>query len=67
MTAGQDEAIAVVPQGVLRIVFEMVSPELISHRGQGHRSAGVTAVGGLHSIHTQSSDGIDCQIAKGAR
>jgi len=67
MSTGQDKAISVVPTRIVWIVFEIVSPDLISHRSQSHRGTRVPAIGGLNPIHAQGSDGVDGQISQGAR
>ena len=67
MAAGQDESIAVVPIGIFGVVFEVMSPELVGHWSKRHRCSWVSAVGGLHSIHAESSDGVDSKVADRAR
>lgn len=59
MSAGQDEAVAVVPIGIAWIVLKIVRPYLIGHRCKSHWSSWVSAIGGLDSIHAQGSDGVD--------
>lgn len=66
MSAGQHEAVAVMPVGIGRIVLKIVGPYLIGHWCKSHRRSGVATVGGLYAIHAQGSDGVDGQIAQGA-
>ena len=59
MPAGQDKAIAVMPVGIARIVFEIVGPNLIGHWRECHRCSWVATICGLYAIHAQGSDGVD--------
>ena len=47
MAAGEDEAVAVGPAGLGRVVAEHLVPQHVGRRGQGHRRAGMSAVGRL--------------------
>jgi hypothetical protein len=67
MAAGEDESISVVPIGIFWVVFEVMCPELVGHWSKRHRGSRVSAVGGLHSIHAKSSDGVDSKVADRAR
>ena len=59
VAAGEDEAIAVGPLGIFRIEPEDVLPEGVSDGGEGHRRAGMAAIGFLDRVHRQGADGID--------
>lgn len=67
MATGQDESISVVPIGIFGVVFEVMCPELVGHWSERHRGSRVPAVGGLHSIHAERSDGVDSKVSDGAR
>ena len=51
VTAGEHEAIAPGPLGIGRIVPQMSGPQQIGEGRQGHGSARVPAVRGLHCVH----------------
>lgn len=59
MPAGQHEAVAVMPVGIARIVFEIVGPNLIGHWRKRHWCSRVAAICGLYAIHAQGSDGVN--------
>ena len=67
MAAGENKSVSVVPIRILRIVLEVVCPELVGHRSKRHRGAGVSAVGGLNPIHAEGTDGVDSKITDRAR
>ena len=62
VSAGEDEPVAVWPAGLGRIVAEHLVPEHVGRRGQGHRRAGMPAVGRLHGVHREGADRVDCQL-----
>ncbi len=64
MPARKDEAVAVRPARVGRVVAQMARPDGIGHRGGAHRQAGVAGVGLLHAIGGEKPDGVDGQILK---
>jgi hypothetical protein len=59
VTGGKNEAVAVKPVGMGRIVFEEACPEDICHGRGAQRQSGVSAVGLLHRVDGQETDGID--------
>ena len=59
VAAGEDEAIAVRPERRGRVVAQVLRPQLIGDRRQGHRRAGMAAVGRLDGVHRQRADGVD--------
>ena len=56
MAVGQDEAVAVRPPGVVRIVLQVVIPQHLGNVGHAHRHAGMTGIGTLHGIHAQCTN-----------
>ena len=59
MAAGQHVPIAVRPERLRRVVAQMLRPQLVGHRRQGHRRAGMAAVGRLDGVHRQRADRVD--------
>ena len=47
---------------MLGIVAEDLVPERVGHRGQGHRRAGMAAVGRLHGVHREGANRIDGEL-----
>src|SRR5438093_580118 len=64
---GEDEAIAVRPPGVGRVVGQEAGPEDVRHRRRPHRQAGMPGVGPLDRVSRQKPDGIDRQRIEGGR
>ena len=62
MAAGEDEAIAVRPERRGRIVAQVLRPQLIGDRREGHRRAGMAAVGRLDGVHRQRADRVDGRL-----
>ena len=58
----QHEAIAVGPDGVVRVEAEMPLPEGVGHRGHGHGGPRVAGVGLLDGVHGQRPDGVDAEL-----
>ena len=59
VAAGEDEAVAVGPVGVLRIVAEKFRPEDVGRRGQGHRRARVAGLSAFDRVHGQHAERVD--------
>lgn len=51
MPGRENEAVAIGPLRVGRVVLQMTGPKVLAHSGCTQRQAGVTAVGLLHHIH----------------
>ena len=62
MPSGQHEAIAVGPVRRLGIVVHHLVVEDVGHRRQGHRRAGMSALGRLDGVHGEGPDGVDRQL-----
>ena len=60
--AGEDEAVAVGPAGLGRIVAEHLVPEHVGDGGQGHGRAGVAALGRFDGVHRKGADRVDRQL-----
>ena len=58
----QDEAVAIGPVRVGRIVAQMPRPEDVGHGGRPQRHAGMTGLGLLHGLDGQDSDRVDRQL-----
>ena len=58
VAVGQHEAVTVGPLGVARVVLELIVPEHLGDVGHAHGGAGVAAVGFLHGIHAEGTDGV---------
>ncbi|MNZ56762.1 hypothetical protein D3C78_747150 [compost metagenome] len=67
VAVGQHEAVAVGPLGVVRVVLQVIPPEHFGDIGHSHGGAGVAAVGFLHRIHAQGTDGIGTLTTAGHR
>ena len=59
MTARKDEAVAVRPLRILRVVVHVVRPEFIRHRRRAERQPRVAGIGLLDGIRRQHADGVD--------
>ncbi len=57
----QDEAVAIRPHGVLRVVAQVAVEEDVPERRQRHRRARVSGIGLLHRVHGQDTDCVDRQ------
>ena len=62
VAGGQHEAVAVAPDGVIRVEAQELLPHGVDDRRQRHRGSGVPGVGGLHRIHTQRADRVDGEL-----
>jgi hypothetical protein len=56
VSGGEDEAVPVLPAGVLRVVAHELREDGVRQRGQRHRGAGVAVAGLLHGVHRQRPD-----------
>ena len=65
VAGGEDEAVAIEPVRILRIVLQELRPERESHGGRAHRHAGVAGVGVLHRVRRKNADGVDAQVVEG--
>ena len=61
MADREHEAIAVWPDGIVRIEPQMPLPQRVGDRRQGHGRAGVARVGLLDRVHRQRADGVDTE------
>src|SRR5262249_35419517 len=59
---GQDEAVAIGPDRILRIEAQDAVPQRVDQRSQRHGRTRMARVGLLDRIYRQSTDGIDCQL-----
>jgi hypothetical protein len=59
VTAGEDEAVAARPAGIVGIVPQPLVVEQVGDGGQGHGGARMPALGRLHRIHRQGPNGIN--------
>ena len=59
MAGGEDEAVAVEPLIVLRVVFEVLGPEDVGHGGRAHRQPGMPGIRLLNGIDRQHLDRVD--------
>ena len=55
----QNEAIAVHPLWILRIVLHLLGKEKVSDGCLAHRSTRMSAVSLVHGVHSQKADGVD--------
>ena len=67
MAVGQHEAVAVGELGVARVVLEVVTPQHFGDIRHAHRGTGVAAVGFLHGIHAEGTNGIGTLTTAGHR
>ena len=54
----QNEAVAVPPARIGRVVFQEVAPQHLGNVGHAHRGARVPGIGLLDRIHRQDTDDI---------
>ena len=66
MPVGQDEAVAVGPVGLGRVVAHDPGEQDVGQRCQGHGRAGMAGVGGPRGVHGQSPDDVDPELLEGA-
>ena len=64
MPAGQDEAVAVRPVRMGRVVPPQLGEKRPAKRRKCHRRAGVTRISRLHRIHAQASNRLDCELVE---
>jgi hypothetical protein len=62
VAVGQDKAVAIGPDRIVRIIAQGAVPDGIDERGQGHRGAGVAGLGCLHRIDGKRADCIDGEL-----
>ena len=60
--AGEDEAVAVGPLRVARVVAHDARPEHVGQRGQRHGGARVPGVGRFGRVHGEAADDVDAQL-----
>ena len=58
VAVGQHEAVAVDPGRIGRVVAQVLHPERLGDLGHAHGRARVSAIGLLHGIDREDSDGI---------
>ena len=61
MAVRENKAIAIGPNGVLRIEAQKLLPQAVGDRSQGHWRARMSRVGRLDCVHRQCADGVDAQ------
>ena len=61
----ENEAVAVDPAGVARIVPQVPGPEDVSDRCEGHGRAGWPELALLDRVHREDLDGVDCKLFDG--
>ena len=64
VAVGNDEAVAVDPARLCRVVAQVMAPQRFGNVGHAHRHAGMAGVGGLHGIHREDADGIRAELAQ---
>ncbi len=62
VAGGEDEAVAVGPDGVLGIEAEELRPERVGGGSEAHDGAGVSGVGFLDGVHPEGADGVDAEF-----
>ena len=62
MTAGQDKPVAIGPSRIGRVETQVILPQRVHHRRQGHGGSRVAGIGLLNRIHGKCPDGIDAQL-----
>ena len=65
MSVGQDEAVAVRPFGVHRIVAQIVVPQNLGNVGHTHGRSRMSGIRFLHGVHAQCADGVRKFSARG--
>jgi len=58
----QDEAIAIGPVRIPRVVAEEACPQHVRHRRRSHRQPRVTGVRALHGVHSEEADRVDAEV-----
>jgi len=61
MARRQNEAIAVEPARILRVVPQMTRPQHVRQRCQRHGRTGMSRVGLLDGVHRQCANGVDTE------
>ena len=59
VAGAEDEAVAVVPVGVGRVVAQMPAPEGQGGGGHAHGQAGVSRISGLDGVQCEHANGVD--------
>ena len=62
MAAAQNESVPPRPMGMGWVVVEVVVPQLVGDWSEGHRRAGMAAVGLLHAVHAEGADRVDGEL-----
>src|SRR5436309_14486964 len=62
VTGTQEEAVAVRPTGILRVVAQEASPEQISQRRAAQRQASVPRLGLLHGVNRERANRVDAKL-----
>ena len=62
MPHGQDEPVAVRPDGILRVEPQEPLSEAVDHRRKGHRRPRMSRVRRLDRVHRQRPDSVDAQL-----
>ncbi len=65
VAAGEDEAVAVRPVGVFRVVAQEARPEKVGERRLPERRAGVPRLRGLDLVDGEEPDGVDGELVDG--
>ena len=62
--AGEDEAVAVGPARVARVVTQVARPEGVGHGSRAHRQPGMSGVGLLDGVGGEKANGVDGAVLK---
>ena len=67
VTVGQHEAVTVGERWIARVVLEVVAPKHFGDIRHTHRGTGMAAVGFLHGIHAEGTNGVGTLTTAGHR
>eukprot|EP00659_Diplonema_papillatum_P022586 gene22587-biopygen22916 len=67
VAVGQDEPVTVGERRVARVVFQVVTPKYLGDIRHAHRGTGMAAVGFLHGIHAEGTNGVGTLTTAGHR
>src|ERR1044071_4563587 len=62
MSGRKNEAVAIGPGGIMRIVTEKTRPDHVSRGSQAHRRSGMSGVRLLYSVYRKDSNCVDAQL-----
>jgi len=67
VAVGQHEAVTVGEGRVARVVFQVITPKYLGDIRHAHRGTGMAAVGFLHGIHAEGTNGVGTLTTAGHR